>query len=128
MTKRYSGAVVANRREPTCWYTVSVLIAIAVGVAGCTVVVVPQPLPAATSLPQAPTVRVIDATVVESDVRTTLSDAYGIQGVGVVTCPTGLPAAAGATFTCTTVIDGMTLTVPVRITTTEGDYEVGRPT
>ena len=44
-----------------------------------------------------------------------------------VTCPDGQEVVPNATFNCTAVVDGDQVNVPVKITSADGNYEVGRP-
>jgi hypothetical protein len=74
---------------------------------------------------------VFDQAALQGGVQRVLTDDYGYPAVGEVVC--GDPGQGpirvveGATFTCTTTIDGAPATVPVRITSGAGDYEVSRP-
>ncbi|GAA3233903.1 hypothetical protein GCM10017691_29910 [Pseudonocardia petroleophila] len=73
---------------------------------------------------------VFDQAALQSGVQRVLVEDYGYGVVGDVAC--GAPGEAirvtdGATFTCTTTIDGAPATVPVRVTSSTGDYEVSRP-
>lgn len=74
---------------------------------------------------------VFDQAALQGGVQRVLTDSYGYPAVGEVLC--GDPAQGpirvveGDTFTCTTTIDGAPATVPVRITSSTGDYEVSRP-
>lgn len=74
---------------------------------------------------------VFDQAALQSGVQRVLVEDYGYPTVGEVTC--GDPAqgpirvTAGASFTCSTTIDGAPAVVPVTITSGGGDYEVSRP-
>lgn len=74
---------------------------------------------------------VFDRAALQSGVQRILTADYQYTGVGEVVCgdPAGSPITvrAGDTFTCTTTIDGAPATVPVRITSADGGYEVSRP-
>jgi hypothetical protein len=74
---------------------------------------------------------VFDQAALQSGVQRVLTDDYGYPAVGEVVCgdPAQGPIAVreGDTFTCATTIDGVPATVPVRITSGAGDYEVSRP-
>ena len=70
--------------------------------------------------------RVLDTAAVQDGVRQVLSQDYGLE-VQSVTCPDGTAVATDATFECTAVIDGEQVAVPIRITSEDGNYEVGRP-
>jgi hypothetical protein len=70
--------------------------------------------------------RVLDTAAVQDGVRQVLSQDYGLE-VQSVTCPDGTEVATDATFQCTAVIDGEEVAVPIRITSEDGNYEVGRP-
>jgi hypothetical protein len=71
--------------------------------------------------------RVFDAGALQSGVQRVLTDDYGIEGVTGVTCGEDIQVTAGATFQCQATVDGETLDVPVRVTSDDGNYEVGRP-
>jgi hypothetical protein len=70
--------------------------------------------------------RVLDAAAVQDGVRTILTQDYGLE-VESVTCPEGTEVQTDVTFECTAVVDGQPVAVPIRITSTDGNYEVGRP-
>jgi hypothetical protein len=70
--------------------------------------------------------RVLDAAAVQSGVQQVLTQDYDLE-VQSVTCPDGTEVATDATFECTAVIDGEQVAVPIRITSEDGNYEVGRP-
>ncbi|MDT7709657.1 MAG: hypothetical protein QOG20_5264 [Pseudonocardiales bacterium] len=71
--------------------------------------------------------KVFDTAAVQSGVQKILTDSYGVQGVTAVTCGQDIAVTAGASFTCDATIDGQHVKVPVRITSSSGDYQVGRP-
>jgi Domain of unknown function (DUF4333) len=70
--------------------------------------------------------RVLDAAAVQDGVRTILTQDYGLE-VESVTCPEGTEVQTDVTFECTAVVDGQQVAVPIKITSTDGNYEVGRP-
>lgn len=70
--------------------------------------------------------RVLDAAAVQSGVQQVLTQDYDLE-VQSVTCPEGQQVVPDATFECTAVVDGDQVTVPIKITTADGNYEVGRP-
>jgi hypothetical protein len=70
--------------------------------------------------------RVLDANAVQSGVQQVLSQDYDLE-VQTVTCPQGQEVVPDATFECTAVVDGDQVTVPIKITSVDGNYEVGRP-
>ena len=70
--------------------------------------------------------RVLDAAAVQDGVRQVLTQDYGLE-VESVTCPEGTEVVTDATFECTAVVDGEQVAVPIRITSNDGNYEVGRP-
>jgi hypothetical protein len=72
------------------------------------------------------TTRVLDNTAVQNGVQQVLSQDYDLE-VQSVSCPTGQQVVPDATFECTAVVDGDEVTVPIRITSADGNYEVGRP-
>jgi Domain of unknown function (DUF4333) len=59
-------------------------------------------------------------------VRTILTQDYGLE-VESVTCPDAQEVAVDNTFECTAVVDGEPVPVQIRITSEDGNYEVGRP-
>lgn len=71
--------------------------------------------------------RVFDAAAVEAGVQRILTTDYGVEGEVAVDCPEGIEVTEGATFTCTATVDGNALSVPIRVTSPDGEYEVGRP-
>ncbi len=70
--------------------------------------------------------RVFSAAAVQDGVQRVLTDDYGLK-VGSVTCAEGVAVTAGASFDCDATIDGRQWSVPIRITSSDGRYEVGRP-
>ncbi|WP_300015552.1 DUF4333 domain-containing protein [Pseudonocardia sp.] len=74
---------------------------------------------------------VFDRVQLQAGVQRVLVEDYRYSDVGEVVC--GDPAAApitvrtGATFTCTTTIEGVPATVPVTVTSDDGGYDVSRP-
>lgn len=74
---------------------------------------------------------VFDQAALQSGVQRVLVEDYGYPTVGEVTCgdPSQGPirVTEGASFTCSTTIDGAPAVVPVTITSGGGDYEVSRP-
>ena len=70
--------------------------------------------------------RVLDANAVQDGVQQVLTQDYGLE-VESVTCPEGQQVVPDATFECTAVADGEQVAVPIKITSPEGNYEVGRP-
>jgi hypothetical protein len=73
---------------------------------------------------------VFDQAALQSGVQRVLTDDYRYAGVGEVRCGTAgevLEVRTGAQFTCSATIDGAPATIPVRVTSDTGDYEVSRP-
>jgi Domain of unknown function (DUF4333) len=70
--------------------------------------------------------RVLDSAAVQTGVQQVLTQDYDLE-VQSVTCPQGQQVVPDTTFECTAVVDGDQVTVPIRITSTDGNYEVGRP-
>ena len=70
--------------------------------------------------------RVLDASAVQSGVQQVLSQDYDLE-VQSVTCPDGQQVVPDATFECTAIVDGDQVSVPIKITSADGNYEVGRP-
>ena len=73
-------------------------------------------------------VRVLDPAAVQTGVQKVLTNDYGLTGVDRVICGDGNRVSAGTTFECRATVAGEQVTVPIRVTTDAGDYEVGRPT
>jgi hypothetical protein len=71
--------------------------------------------------------KVFDAAAVQDGVRRILTDDYGIAAVTSVTCGEGIQVDTGATFECDATIDGAPVKVPIKVTSDDGAYEVGRP-
>jgi hypothetical protein len=70
--------------------------------------------------------RILDPAAVQAGVQQVLTQDYGLE-VQAVTCADGVEVQEGTTFDCQATVDGEALTVPIRITSSEGNYEVGRP-
>lgn len=73
---------------------------------------------------------VFDQAALQAGVQRVLTDDYRYTGVGEVRCGTSgeiIRVETGAEFTCSTTIDGAPATIPVRVTSDTGDYEVSRP-
>lgn len=70
--------------------------------------------------------KVFDTAAVQTGVQKVLTDSYGLK-VSAVTCGQSIAVTAGNTFTCDATIDGKPARIPVRITSNDGNYEVGRP-
>ncbi|MCO1656084.1 DUF4333 domain-containing protein [Pseudonocardia humida] len=70
--------------------------------------------------------KVFDTGAVQAGVQKVLTDEYGLA-VESVTCGQDIRVDNGATFECDATIDGQPRKVPVKVTSAEGDYEVGRP-
>lgn len=71
--------------------------------------------------------RVFDAAAVQAGVTKVLTESYGLQNVGPVTCGANIQVTQGASFTCEATIDGQSASVPIKVTSNDGKYEVGRP-
>lgn len=71
--------------------------------------------------------RVFDTAAVHAGVERVLTSDYGLQDVSGVTCGERIEVADGETFTCRATVGGEPVSVPVRITSDDGAYEVGRP-
>ncbi|WP_214405066.1 DUF4333 domain-containing protein [Pseudonocardia lacus] len=70
--------------------------------------------------------KVFDTQAVQAGVQKVLTDEYGLT-VESVTCGQNIRVDNGATFECDATIDGQPQKVPVKVTSADGDYEVGRP-
>ncbi len=73
-------------------------------------------------------VRVLDPTAVQTGVQKVLTNDYGLTGVDRVICSDGNRVVTGTAFECRATVNGEQVTVPIRVTSDAGDYEVGRPT
>jgi Domain of unknown function (DUF4333) len=71
--------------------------------------------------------RVFDTVAIQDGVQRVLTQDYGLPGVASVTCPEGVQVVVGAAFECQATVDGEPVTVPIRVTSQDGGYEVGRP-
>ena len=72
--------------------------------------------------------KVFDGNALQTGVTKILTEDYGLANVSGVNCAQNIKVTQGATFTCSANVDGKPVTVPVRVTSSAGDYEVGRPT
>jgi hypothetical protein len=72
-------------------------------------------------------VKVLDPTAVQTGVQKVLTNDYGLTGVDQVRCSQGNRVVVDAKFECQATVAGGQVTVPIRITSDSGDYEVGRP-
>jgi hypothetical protein len=72
-------------------------------------------------------VRVFDPVAVQNGVQGVLTNDYGIAGVDRVICTDGNKVTVGTTFDCKATVNGQPVTVTVRVTSNEGNYEVERP-
>lgn len=71
--------------------------------------------------------RVFDKVAVQQGVQRVLTESYGIPAVGSVTCGENIEVIVGASFDCEAIVDSETVSVPVRVTSNDGNYEVGMP-
>lgn len=71
--------------------------------------------------------KVFTTTRLEVGIRTILTEQYQIEGVESVSCPPAQDVVVGHTFQCVAVIHGEHRAVPIRVTSDEGHYEVGKP-
>ncbi|NMH98097.1 DUF4333 domain-containing protein [Pseudonocardia acidicola] len=69
--------------------------------------------------------RVFDQTALQNGVQQVLTRDYGHE-VSNVSCGQNIEVTTGATFTCDATVDGERLKVPVKVTSDDGHYEVGR--
>ncbi|MQY17246.1 DUF4333 domain-containing protein [Nocardia macrotermitis] len=69
----------------------------------------------------------LDSSAVQSGVQKVLKDSYGIDDVQNVSCPAGQEVKVGKTFTCSMKVGGEQKSVTIKITKSDGTYEVGRP-
>ncbi|MPZ00230.1 MAG: DUF4333 domain-containing protein [Actinophytocola sp.] len=68
-----------------------------------------------------------DHTDVQDAVYSMLARHYRINDVQLVICPPNRPVVRGTTFRCTATIAGGKTSVPIKVTSDNGDYVVGRP-
>ncbi|MVU82567.1 DUF4333 domain-containing protein [Nocardia sp. ET3-3] len=69
----------------------------------------------------------LDNSAVQSGVTKVLKDSYGIDDVQNVSCPSGQKVEVDKTFDCTLKVGGENKKVTIKITKSDGTYEVGRP-
>lgn len=69
----------------------------------------------------------LDRNAVQAGVQRVLKESYGISDVQDVSCPSGQRVDVGRTFECTMRVGSDQKRVSVRITKSDGTYEVGRP-
>ncbi|MGE4004767.1 DUF4333 domain-containing protein [Pseudonocardia sp.] len=70
--------------------------------------------------------RVFDQAGLQTGVERVLTTDYGHQ-VSAVSCPADRKVQEGDTFTCSATVDGEPNTqIPIRVTSSSGNYEVGR--
>ncbi|MBY8860452.1 DUF4333 domain-containing protein [Nocardia sp. CA2R105] len=69
----------------------------------------------------------LDNSAVQSGVQKVLKDSYGIDDVQNVNCPSGQKVEVGKTFTCSLKVGGEQKNVTIKVTKSDGTYEVGRP-
>jgi hypothetical protein len=74
-----------------------------------------------------PVVRVFDRQAMQEAVLGILTDSYRLDEVSDVRCPAGQSVEPGATFDCTVEVGGEQQSVPITVTSEQGDYEVGLP-
>ena len=72
--------------------------------------------------------KVFDSAALQTGVTKILTQDYGLADVTGVSCGQNIKVTQGATFTCSATVDNKPVTVPIKITSSAGDYEVGRPT
>ncbi|MDV6013999.1 DUF4333 domain-containing protein [Haloechinothrix sp. LS1_15] len=73
------------------------------------------------------TATVFDHEEMETGVQGVLTEQYQIDGVDSVTCPEGQDVTVDHSFECTAVIEGEERSVPITVTSEDGNYEVGMP-
>jgi GNAT superfamily N-acetyltransferase len=70
--------------------------------------------------------KVFDGNALQTGVTKILTEDYGLANVSGVNCGQNIKVTQGASFTCSANVDGKPVTVPVRVTSSAGDYEVGQ--
>ncbi len=69
--------------------------------------------------------RTLDKNALQNGVTQILTQNYGLQ-VGAVECPDDVAVEADTEFACQALIDGEPVTVPGKVTSDEGNYQVSR--
>lgn len=69
--------------------------------------------------------RTLDKIALQNGVTQILTQNYGLQ-VGAVECPDDVVVEADTEFACQALVDGEPVTVPGKVTSDEGDYQVSR--
>jgi hypothetical protein len=69
----------------------------------------------------------LDNGAVQQGVQKVLKDSYGIDDVQDVNCPSGEKVKVGNSFDCSMKVGGESKKVTIKITKSDGTYEVGRP-
>lgn len=71
--------------------------------------------------------RVFEAGALEAGVAQVLTRDYGYGEVADVRCGDAVEVVEGARFACNATVDGAPVSVPVTVTSGDGEYAVGRP-
>lgn len=69
----------------------------------------------------------LDNSAVQTGVQKVLKDSYGIDDVQDVSCPSGQEVKVNNSFDCTLKVGGEQKKVTIKVTKSDGTYEVGRP-
>lgn len=69
----------------------------------------------------------LDNSAVATGVQKVLKDSYGIDDVQDVSCPSGQKVEVDKTFDCSLKVGGEAKKVTIKVTKSDGTYEVGRP-
>lgn len=73
------------------------------------------------------TTKVFDHAAVQNGVKQILTDEYGLEDVGEVSCPQNEKVEEGNTFECTATIKGEQKKVTITVKSKDGEYEVAKP-
>lgn len=71
--------------------------------------------------------KTFDSSAMETGIEGILIDQYRIAGVTGVSCPGGQKVEVGNTFDCTATIGSEQKSIPIKVTSEDGNYEVGKP-
>ncbi|MGF6888408.1 hypothetical protein ABIA39_002955 [Nocardia sp. GAS34] len=69
----------------------------------------------------------LDNSAVQTGVQKVLKDSYGIDDVQDVSCPSGEEVKVNNSFDCSLKVGGEKKKVTIKVTKSDGTYEVGRP-
>jgi hypothetical protein len=70
--------------------------------------------------------KVFDSQQMQQDIKRLLTEAYAVDGVESVNCPSGQEVETGATFQCEVTVNGKQQSVTITVKNDDGHYQVGR--